>query len=231
MKRIILNFLIIVLSVLYGLRTVVNEPFKQLVFDLIYTAIEGPYLNPYEQALLEQKSDEVRHDISFNDHWKYINKFKYATCITTKISSALNKEIHKFIEYTSGDKLYIVYDKSTEVIVVKLDRKQGKTYLTLRQSEWYYDYLTAKPEIKLDGYILRKSGLDDRLVAFYNFSTLYNKDLVDTNTLLKSPQTAFLDKESNIAEGFIDYGVIEKRYIVHSKDHLELIYFGVIETP
>jgi hypothetical protein len=142
---------------------------------------------------------------------------------TDAMCPTLLKEIENFITY--NDSVDRGGSISEDVYIVYLYRKKTVCYVTILQSLCYYQSLYPQSisgsSCNIDGFVL----LNNKMIAFYNLKNDCNKGLVDITKLKKGKPKDFPDENSDIAR-YTTYDPIGKKYKIHSKDSLELVYFG-----
>ena len=144
---------------------------------------------------------------------------------TDAVCPVLLKELESLIAYNdSVDKGSTI---SGDVYIVYFSRKETDCYVTIYQSLCYYQSFypqtLSSPRYNIGGFILLKN----KMVAFYNLTSECNKGLVDINKLEKGKPKGFPDENSDVAI-HTTYDPWGKKYKIHSKDSLELVFSGYL---
>ncbi|MFZ5430431.1 MAG: hypothetical protein ACOZDD_09370 [Bacteroidota bacterium] len=141
------------------------------------------------------------------------------------VSSVLIQKIKGMIAY--NDSIDKVSSIKADVFIVFFSQENAGCYVTIFQSLNYYKSFypstLSSPSIDLEGYILLK----DKMVAFYNLGSECNTGLVDCTKLEKDNPDVFPDENSDIVI-HTTYDPRGKRFRIHSKDSLELVFSGYL---
>ena len=170
--------------------------------------------------------------------------------VSCKNNSVKEKEVKnkKTKEMISEDKMTVIYPTLLEeledvityrdsidmgssiignVYIVFFSESKGDCYVTIFQSLCYYQSFypqtLSHPSYNLEGYTL----LNGKMIAFYNPESNCNKGLVDITKLKKGKPKDFPGENSDIAV-HTNYDPWGKKYKIHSKDSLELVYSGYL---
>ncbi|MFP4664304.1 MAG: hypothetical protein ACLFM1_07735 [Bacteroidales bacterium] len=130
------------------------------------------------------------------------------------ISPVLLNELNQLIDYR--DSLKKKSSIKTDIYVVHFYKSEEGCFVLIGPSIYY-----RSEEIK--GYTVVK----DKLIVIYNTESGCSKGLVDTNKLEKGKPKDFPDENSDIAI-HTNYDPWGKKFKIHSKDSLELVYSGYL---
>ena len=131
---------------------------------------------------------------------------------TNAISPVLFKELEKLISH--NDSVSTNEELKTNIYIIYFSTEGNTCFLTMSTAHFY-------DNTYLSGYV----QIDDKMIAFYNPESICNKGLIDITKLEKESPKNFPDENSDIAIHTI-YDPWGMKYIIHSKDSLELIYSG-----
>ncbi len=101
------------------------------------------------------------------------------------------------------------------IYIVFFSEKVDGCYITMSTAHFYDSH-------HLVGYII----INDKMIAFYKPESECNKGLVDITKLKKGKPDGFIDENSEWANDI--YEPNGRKYKVHSKDSLELVYSGYL---
>lgn len=139
------------------------------------------------------------------------------------VCSVLTRELESLI--ANNDSIDKGSAISGNVYIVFFFSKETDCYVTIYQSLCYYQSFYPKtlssPSYDMEGFILLKN----KMVAFYNLASGCNKGLVDITKLEKGSPKDFPDESSDLAI-HTTYDPWGKKYKIHSRDSLELVYSG-----
>ncbi len=130
------------------------------------------------------------------------------------ISSILLNELNDLIQFNDSLKKLGGYS-DTNIFLVDFYNEDSSCYVKIMRYH-YYD------GSKMDGYVIIK----DNLIVFNNISEC-GFDLVYSDNLHKNRIRDFPDENSDKAI-HTDFDPIGKRFKIHNKDSLELLYFGFL---
>jgi hypothetical protein len=143
-----------------------------------------------------QKNDNKNQNSILNENQKIVNPI-------------LLKEIRLFIRHVDVSESS---RKLNNIFIVKFSGDFNDCYISIKNDDSYY--------IKgFDGYILES----DYMIAFYYTNNKCNTSFVDTPKLQKNVKNIYKKAEDLIISNFEPEF---KAYKVHSKDSIELIYYG-----
>ena len=141
------------------------------------------------------------------------------------VCPVLLKELENIIAYKDS------IDKGStitgNVYLVYFSQDETDCYVTIYQSLCYYQSFypqtLSSPSHSIEGYILLKN----KMVAFYNLKSKCNNRLVDITKIEKGNPKDFPDEKSDVAI-HASYDPWGKKYKIHSKENLELVYSGFL---
>jgi PII-like signaling protein len=128
------------------------------------------------------------------------------------LSQTFWKELKIFIH--EQDSLVGENYSEYNIVVVFFSETEGACFVTIA-TEIYYD------SNHLQGY----QEIDDKLIAFYNPDNVCNKGIVDSSKLRTGVPQDFPNENSPFAI-HTTYDPSGKRFKIHSKDNLELVFSG-----
>jgi len=129
------------------------------------------------------------------------------------LAPVLSKELKSLIAYNDSVSKKNVF--KTNIYIVYFSKKENACYLIMSTAHFY-------DSSNLSGYTL----LNDKMIALYNPENECNYGLIDTAKLKKGRPEGFSDENSKEAETIYEpYG---RKYKIHNKDVLELVYSGAI---
>ena len=153
---------------------------------------------------------------------------------TEAVCPALFIKLKSFVAYTNITKKE--HTSECDVYLVEFYKDGTDCYVKISQSLWYYDSCFCKQSFSpdslnfkttnIDGYILMKN----KMLAFYGLKTQCKKNdcykgLVDTTKLQNEYPNKF-PEFSDIPKTIFD--PIGEIFKIHSRDSLELVYFGAL---
>ena len=132
---------------------------------------------------------------------------------TGAICPVLYKELESLIAYNDSASKKDKF--SINIYIVFFSKKADGCYITISTTHFYDSHY-------LIGYIM----INNKMISFYNPENECNNGLIDVVKLEKEKPEGFIDENSEQANDI--YEPNGRKYKIHSKDSLELVYSGFL---